>query len=204
MTPQPPESIPEETYADLVQATLAAIAKKGYADLRVRDIDAESTKSRQLINHHFNGKDELVTETLSVLIDAVKEEIDPSTDGDPAKKLNEEIDRALLGAGEEGEEFWTTTAALYELQSQAQHNPHHQEMFNEFLDLQVEQFSTIIQEGIDQGVFDNVDSHRMANTIEDLIIGATVKKIHLGRDDAPIETRKTINELVISKLHSKY
>lgn len=203
MTSHPPESIPEKTYADLVQATLAALAKKGYASLRVRDIDAESNKSRQLINHYFSGKDELVTETLSVLIEAVKEELDSSSNGNPAKKLNEEIDRALLGTGEEDEEFWTTTAALYELQAQAQHNPHHQKMFNELLDLQVNHFSTIIQGGINQGVFDEVDSHRMANTIDDLIVGATVKKIHLGRDDAPLETREMIDELVMSKLNPR-
>lgn len=203
MTSHPPESIPEETYADLVKATLAALAKEGYANLRVRDIDAESNKSRQLINHYFNGKDELITETLSVLIESVKEELDSHSNGDPTKKLNEEIDRALLGTGEEDEEFWTTTAALYELQSQARHNPHHQEMFNEFLELQVDHFSTIIQKGIDQGVFDEVDSHRVANAIDDLIIGATVKKIHLGRDDAPLETREMIDELVMSKLNPK-
>ena len=41
----------------------------------------------------------------------------------------------------------------------------------------------------------------MATAMDDLITGAHMKKIHLGQDDAPAETREMIDELVISRLN---
>lgn len=195
------ESIPEDTYEALIHATLIALYKNGYVNLRVRDIDAEFEKSRQLIHHYFAGKDELVTETLSYLVESIDGELDSTTDGDPATKLSEEIDRSLLGATQDNGEHVVVMTALYELQSQAQHNPHHQELFSRLTEKVIEHFRTIIQDGIDQGVFDDVDARQMATAIDDFITGAQMKQIHLGRDNAPSETRERINELVISRLN---
>ena len=134
MTAAKPDSIPEDTYEALIHATLVALSKTGYVNLRVRDIDAEFEKSRQLINHYFAGKDELVTETLSFLVEGAGTDFDSTTDSNPAKRLNDELDRALLGPDEEDEYFWMVATALYELQSQAQHNPRHQELFIQLTD----------------------------------------------------------------------
>ena len=195
------ESIPEDTYEALIHATLTALYKKGYVNLRVRDIDAEFEKSRQLIHHYFSGKDELVTETLSYLVEAIDDELDSTTEGDPAKKLNEEIDSSLLGSNQDNGDHLVVMTALYELQSQAQHNPHQQELFIRLADRLIDHFREIIQDGIDQGVFNDVDALQMATAIDNFITGAQMKKIHLGQDNAPSETREIINELVISRLN---
>lgn len=201
MTATKSESIPDDTYEALVQATLTALAKKGYVDLRVRDIDDEFEKSRQLINHYFAGKDELVTETLSFLVEYIDDNLDSTTDGNPTKKLNDEIDRALLEPKRDNKDAWAITTTLYELQSQAQHNPQHQELFISHTERYIEHFKEIIQDGIEQGVFDDVDARRMATAIDDFITGAQMKQIHLGQDDAPAETREMIDEFVISRLN---
>ena len=41
----------------------------------------------------------------------------------------------------------------------------------------------------------------MATALDDFITGAQMKKIHLGNDDAPAETREMIDELVIARLN---
>lgn len=159
------ESIPEDTYEALIHATLTALYKKGYVNLRVRDIDAEFEKSRQLIHHYFSGKDELVTETLSYLVESIEEELDNTTNGDPATKLSEEIDRSLLGSKQDNGEHLVVMTVLYELQSQAQHNPHHQELFSRLTENVIEHFRMIIQDGIDQDVFNDVDARQMATRV---------------------------------------
>ncbi|WP_121743739.1 TetR/AcrR family transcriptional regulator [Natronorubrum halophilum] len=201
MTATNSPSIPADTYEELIDATLIALSKKGYVNLRVRDIDAEFPKSRQLIHHYFDGKDELVTETLSVLVDHHSEELDSSVDDDPLTKLTSEIDRILLGTGVDEFDYWTFATALYEIMAQSHHNPDHQELINRLTDRSVDHFSAIMQEGIDQGVFDDVDTVRLAKVIDDLITGAQCKKIFLGNDDALLETREMIDRLVIAELN---
>ncbi|SDK45710.1 TetR/AcrR family transcriptional regulator [Natronorubrum texcoconense] len=198
-TPSPP-SIPDDTYEELVEATLLALSKTGYLDLRVRDIDAEFPKSRQLIHHYFDGKDELVTETLSVLVDQYSRELDSSPGDDPLAKLNDEIDRVLLGEAIADFDYWMFVTALYEIMAQSHHNRDHQVLINRLTDELVDHFHTIMQGGIDQGVFEDVDTLRLAKVLDDLITGAQSKKIFLGNDDALLETRAMIDRLVISQL----
>ncbi|GAB7019471.1 TetR/AcrR family transcriptional regulator [Halostagnicola bangensis] len=199
MTSSHSPSIPDDTYEELIEATVAALYKKGYANLGVRDIDAEFSKSRQLINHYFDGKDELITELLLYLLEFDEEPLEPSDD-DPVAKLNEDIDNILLGSNMNDDEFWMFMTVIYDIQSQAHHNPDHQELINQISDEYIDHLSEIIRGGIDRGVFTDVDPVRIARIIDGLITGAHIRKINLGQDEAPAETRETIDEILISRV----
>lgn len=200
MTSSHAPSIPDDTYEELIEATVAALYKKGYANLGVRDIDAEFSKSRQLINHYFDGKDELITELL-VYIHEFDEQPLESSDSDPVAKLNEDIDNILLGSNMDDEdEFWRFMTIVYDIQSQAHHNSDHQELINQISDEYIDHLSDIIQDGIDRGIFTEINPVRMARIIDDLITGAHIRKINLGQDEAPTEMRETIDEIVVSRV----
>lgn len=199
MTSSHAPSIPDDTYEELIEATVAALYKKGYANLGVRDIDAEFSKSRQLINHYFDGKDELITELL-VYIHEFDEQPLESSDSDPVAKLNEDIDNVLLGSGMDDDKFWTFMTVVYDIQSQAHHNSDHQELINQISDEYIDHLSDIIQDGIDRGIFTEINPVRMARIIDDLITGAHIRKINLGQDEAPTEMRETIDEIVVSRV----
>lgn len=200
MTATKSPSIPDDTYEDLIEATVAAVYKKGYAEVGVRDIDAEFSKSRQLINHYFDGKDELITELLLYILEFDDERVAPSIADDPLARLNREIDNILLGAHMDEFEFWTFMTVVYDIQSQAHHNSEHQALINEISAEYIEHLSEILQDGVEQGAFDDVDTVRIARLIDDLITGAHIRKINLGQDDAPAETRATIDQFVVSQL----
>ncbi|WP_247000516.1 TetR/AcrR family transcriptional regulator [Halosolutus gelatinilyticus] len=200
MTDTKPPSIPDETYEELIWATFVALSKNGYTNVRVRHIDDEFEKSRQLINHYFDGKDELITELLSFLIEYGDDHFDHDPDADPLTKLNHEIDLILLGSGMDEVDFWVFMTPIYEIMSQAHHNPDHQEQLDRLYTKFVERIRDIIQEGIDRGEFEEIDPVRTANFIDDLVTGAHVKKIFLGHDDAPAETRAMIDRIVIPQL----
>ncbi|AHG01133.1 hypothetical protein HALLA_17610 [Halostagnicola larsenii XH-48] len=200
MTSSHAPSIPDDTYEELIEATVAALYKKGYADLGVRDIDAEFSKSRQLINHYFDGKDELITELLLYLLEFDERPLE-SPDSDPVSKLNEDIDNILLGSNmDDDDEFWRFMTIIYDIQSQAHHNSDHRELINQISDEYIDHLSEIIRDGIDQGVFTDVDPVRMARIIDDLITGTHIRKINLGQDEAPAEMRETIDDIVISRV----
>lgn len=52
----------------------------------------------------------------------------------------------------------------------------------------------------EQGVFREVDAARMGQLITDVIRAARGRKLSLGHDDAPEETRKAIDEFVLDPL----
>lgn len=200
MTSTRSPSIPDDTYEELIEATVTAVYKHGYADMGVRDIDAEFSKSRQLINHYFDGKDELITELLLYILDYDDERSIASEDADPLTKLNWEIDDVLLGVHMDDDEFWALMTVVYEIQSQAHHNPDHRTLINQISDEFIECLEEILQDGIERDVFRDVDTERTARIIDDLITGAHIRKINLGQERAPAETRETIDRFVISQL----
>jgi AcrR family transcriptional regulator len=71
--------LPYDRRKTLIDATLACLAREGTAGLSIRKISAEAGISIGLINHHYNGKDELVGaayEAFSLgLLDATRERI---------------------------------------------------------------------------------------------------------------------------------
>lgn len=192
-------SIPDDTYEELIGATIAAVYENGYAELGVRDIDAEFGKSRQLINHYFDGKDELITELLLYILEYDDGQWTESESDDPLARLNQLIDNVLLGSHMDDAEFWVFMTVVYEVQAHSHHNSTHQELITEIADDFVEHLSELVRDGIEQGVFADVDPVRVARAIDDLITGAHVRKINLGQDDAPAETRETIDQFVVSE-----
>lgn len=193
-------SIPEETYESLIEATLIALIKHGYSDLTVRDIDDEWEKSRQLINYYFDGKDELLTTVLIDLIGTAEEALDPPSDDDPLSKLNNVLDTLLLEPTNEEIRYWEFLTAIYEMQAQAHRQPAYQEIFNKITDEAIEHLSEIISDGINEGVFRSVDPVAAASLTDTIVTGAHIKKVHLGRDDAPKRARKTIDEFIVTQL----
>ncbi len=60
---------PENRRHSLIQATMRAIAKFGYAGTTIATICAEAKISRGLINHHFQSKEELIHQSYKTLCD---------------------------------------------------------------------------------------------------------------------------------------
>ncbi|WP_323174132.1 TetR family transcriptional regulator [Natrialba sp. PRR66] len=200
MTSTPSNSIPDDTYEELIQATIAALSKHGYAQVGVRDIDEEFSKSRQLINHYFDGKNDLITELLLYLIESNDGEWATSADDDPLSRLNQTVDETLLGTQTDDSRFWPVVSAMYEIQSQAHYHQEHQELINQTDARFINHISKILEDGIEQGVFNDVDTERVARIIDDLITGSHIRKICLGQDDAPVDTRESIDRFIVSQL----
>lgn len=200
MTSTRSPSIPDDTYEELIEATVAAVYKHGYAEVGVRDIGAEFSKSRQLINHYFDGKDELITELLQYILDYADEPSIPADDGDPLARLNQEINDVLLGEHMNDDEFWVIMTIIYDIYAQAHHNPDHRNLINQISDEYVECLEGILRDGIERGVFRDIDTERTARIIDDLITATHLRKITLGHEEAPAETRETIDRFVIPQL----
>ncbi len=200
MTSTPKPKIPEDTYQALMEATFRALCKHGYTGLRVRDIDEEFEKSRQLINHYYDGKDDLIEAVLKYLLAEYERGITVGEDADPEAQLERYIQRFLHGQDIDGFDHWKFITALIELRSQAQHHPRHQEYLTENYRQLIETLAEIIEAGIEKGVFREVDAEQFARTITDIIDSARTRKVCLGDDQALTNGRETLDTLILPQL----
>ncbi|MCD2200286.1 TetR/AcrR family transcriptional regulator [Halobacterium sp. KA-4] len=191
---------PNDTREEIMEATFRALSEHGYKDLRVRDIGEEMELSRQVIHYHFDGKYDLLSSFLEYIIDQYEGSVEVADDMDPRSELDARIDQCLFGP--EFDEFthWDRMKVYHELYAHAQNDDEHRELFEEHYARLRGSIVDVIEDGIEQGVFRDVNAERMGQLITDVIHAARERRISLGHDDAPEEARAAIDEFVLDSL----
>ncbi len=80
---------------DLIRATIASVARRGYHDSTVQTICEEAGLSRGLIGHYFKGKDDLLLEAFRFLVRQLRQESRRAMNAvgaDPLKRLLAVVD----------------------------------------------------------------------------------------------------------------
>ncbi|MCG1003784.1 MULTISPECIES: TetR/AcrR family transcriptional regulator [Halobacterium] len=189
-----------DTREEIMEATFRALSEHGYKDVRVRDIGAEMELSRQVIHYHFDGKYDLLSSFLKYVIDQYEGSVEVAEDMDPRSELDARIDQCLFGP--EFEEFthWDRMKVYHELYAHARNDDEHRELFEEHYARLRGSIVAVIEDGIKQGVFREVNAERMGQLITDVIHAARERRISLGHEDAPAEARAAIDEFVLDSL----
>ncbi|AHF98739.1 AcrR family transcriptional regulator [Halostagnicola larsenii XH-48] len=190
----------KDTEAVIMEATFRALSKHGYSDLRMRDIGEEMELTRQVIHYHYDGKYDLLSSFLEYVIDQYEGSVEVEADADLRTELDARIDQCLFGP-EFGEfTHWDRMKVYHELYAQAQNDDQHREIFNEHYERLRGSVVEVIEEGIEQGVFRDVDARQMGQLITDVIHAARGRRISLGHEDAPEQARRAIDEFVLDSL----
>lgn len=79
----------------------------------------------------------------------------------------------------------------------AQNNERHREIFDEHYGRTRESITEVVEDGIEQGVFRAAGAERMGQMITDLIHAARSRTLSLGREDAPEQTWRSIDEFIL-------
>ncbi|SEW13035.1 TetR/AcrR family transcriptional regulator [Halobacterium jilantaiense] len=189
-----------DTREVIMEATFRALSEHGYKDLRVRDIGEEMELSRQLIHYHFDGKYDLLSSFLAYVIDQYEGSVEVDADTDPRTELDARIDQCLFGPGFEEFSHWDRMKVYHELYAHAQNDEEHRQLFDEHYDRLRGSIVAVIEEGIEAGVFRDVDAELMGQLITDVIHAGRERRISLGHEDAPEEARDAIDEFVLDSL----
>ncbi|OYR72091.1 TetR/AcrR family transcriptional regulator [Halorubrum ezzemoulense] len=190
----------KDTKEVIMEATFRALSKHGYKDLRMRDIGEELDLTRQVIHYHFDGKYDLMSSFLEHTIDQYEGSLVVEGDEDPRTELRARVDQCLFGPEFEDFSHWDRIKVYHELYTQAQNDAEHREVFNEHYERVRGNIVEVVEEGIDEGVFRDVDPERMSQLVTDVIHAARGRRISLGHDDAPEETREAIDEFIFESL----
>ncbi|CDK40062.1 TetR/AcrR family transcriptional regulator [Halorubrum sp. AJ67] len=190
----------KDTKEVIMEATFRALSKHGYKDLRMRDIGEEMDLTRQVIHYHFDGKYDLMSSFLEHIIDQYEGSVVVDGDADPRTELRARVDQCLFGPEFEEFSHWDRMKVYHELYTQAQNDGDHREIFNEHYERIRGSIVEVVEEGIEEGVFRDVDAERMGQLVTDVIHAARGRRISLGHEDAPEEARKAIDEFILESL----
>ena len=186
------------TRVALMKATYEALSEHGYADLTIERIGEEFEKSVSLVYHHYDSKDALLVDFLEFILDRFEADVAFDERDDARARLRALFDRVLSASIDD--ERRALMGAITELRAQAPHNEAFREQFARSDRFFHARIAAIIEAGIDQGVFRDVDPDRTAELLLTTINGAMIGRVTTA-EEAPIRAvRAELDEYVRLRL----
>jgi AcrR family transcriptional regulator len=193
---------PDDTEAALMAATYRALCEHGYADLTIQKIGEEFEKSTSLLYHHYDGKDELLVAFLGYMLDRFEDDVPFEDVADPWQALRDVLDHVL--APEMDDERQELTSAMIELRAQAAHDPAYCEAFSRHDRFFRDRLAAVVRDGIDRGVFREVDPDRVAALLQTTFNGAMMQRVTTDPEDGGVpvaDVRGELEAVLEDRLH---
>ncbi|ELZ49608.1 transcription regulator [Halorubrum coriense DSM 10284] len=198
MAPDAPERDWSAAEAEIMEATYRALLEHGYAGLSISRIAAELGKSKAAIYYHYDAKDDLLAAFLEFAVDRFEETVATETGDEPTADLEHVVEKLLpLRPDEEQRQL---QAVLVGLRSQAVTNEVFREQFTRIDDRLAATIREIVERGIDEGAFRDVDPSRVAEHILATVNGAMYARATTDRGSAAAATRVSVASYVDSEL----
>lgn len=185
-----------ETKQQIMEATFEALLQNGYSELSIQEIADRFDKSKSLLYHHYNGKDELLLEFLEKLL----EEFEGDICGCENRNHREELEKIVMLPFELSEDERKFAEAITELRSNAIHDQRYRERFDRFDQLVSEEIEETIAAGIQENELQNVNEERFAQLFTTLITGTLFRSQTTSNDLE--ESRRMIEEVLEEELFS--
>ncbi|WP_222914743.1 TetR/AcrR family transcriptional regulator [Natrinema sp. SYSU A 869] len=173
---------PGGTRGAIMSATYTALCKHGYSDLTTQRIGDEFSKSKSLLYHHYDSKDDLLLDFLEFMLDQTEEQIPAYGEGGADDHIEEIVDQTFgFGNTATTTEF---TQAVVELRSQAAHDDDYREYFTRSDQFVRKHVAHTIRSGIEQGVFQEVDPQQTAALFQTVLVGTM--QLRVTNDDKDV------------------
>jgi len=183
---------------EIMEATYRALLNHGYADLSISRIADELDKSKAAIYYHYDTKDDLLVAFLEFAVDRFEETIDTETGNEPAADLEHVIEKLLpLHPDEEQRQL---QAVLVGLRSQAVTNGVFREQFTQIDERLAATIRGIVDHGIEEDTFRDVDPSRVAEHILATVNGAMYGRVTTDRKSAAAAARVSLASYIDSEL----
>lgn len=186
-----------------MEAAYRALCAHGYDDLTMRDIADEFEKSRGLIHYHYDTKADLLAAVFEWMVDRYEERVLAEVDAedDPRQALEAFVDVAIYGPDDPAFDHWAFFAALIEFRSRAHRDERIRAALQGSYDRAVGILETILDAGIEQGAFREVDAEAAAHFLFLATDAIRVRRITEGCDGALAQGRTALDQLVLEPLY---
>ncbi|NGM69534.1 TetR/AcrR family transcriptional regulator [Natronolimnobius sp. AArcel1] len=171
MTEHPFEDV-SGTREEILEATFRSLREYGYSELTVDKIGSNFAKSKSLIYHHYDGKDELVLECLEYLLETYEGAV-TDIDDDPRGCLETVLEYVFAVDSADRQE---RAATLFELRAQAVHDEAYRDHFTRSDQQFEDTLAGIIHAGIEDGEFQACNPDAVATTLVAIMTGTSLRR----------------------------
>ncbi|AEH36058.1 TetR/AcrR family transcriptional regulator [Halopiger xanaduensis] len=189
----------DDTHAQMMEATYEALRKHGYSELTIQRIGDEFPKSKSLIYQHYDSKDELLVAFLEYLLEQFEADLPIDAEFDDAQEHLETLIEYAL-PDEFDDDHLDFAGAIEALRGQAPHDETYQEQFAAADEFYRRLTAEVIRDGIEQGVFRDVDPERAAAFIVTTVHGARNQRVTADTDDPVRAARQELEAYVRTRL----
>ena len=191
---------PDRSSADpddaIMRATYRALCEHGYADLTVQRIAEEYGKSTAAIHYHYETKEELLAAFLDYLLDRFVASVHEVETTDPDQRLELLLDQLLV----DPEDHSDLLVAMLEMRSQAPYQAAFAERFEQNDEYIRYMLRTVIDHGINEGVFADADAEHVARALLTIVDGARTRAVVLDEEESLATARRAADEYVTAVL----
>jgi len=181
---------------EIMRATYRALREHGYADLTIKRIAAEYGKSTAAVHYHYDTKGELLAAFLDYILNRFVAAIREVETTDPEQRLTVLLDKLLVAPQENPD----LSVALLEMRSQAPYNEAFAERFRQNDEYVRYLVKAVINHGIDEGVFADVDADRVTRSLMTIVEGARTRSVVFDDVGEYDRARTTAEEYVDATL----
>lgn len=173
---------PDDTRGEMMRATYRALCTHGYADLTIERIGEEFPKSKSLIYHHYEGKDDLLVDFLAFMLDRFEATM-PFEDASGADEHLESILDYVFATPlpDSRREF---VSAMLELRAQATHDEAYRAHFTRHDRFVADRVGEVVACGVEDGTFRAVDPDAVASFLLATFNGSMLRRVTSEDDDA--------------------
>ena len=163
---------------EIMDGVYRALCTHGYAGLTMQDIADECSKSKSLLHYHYDTKEDLLVAFLDRVISDFERRVTEAAGDSPAERLVAFVGWFVFEPADTDRESYHI--ALLELRSQGPFNRRIREQLRRSDRLLRGTVAEILSDGIDAGVFRDVDVDETAALLVATLDGARTRQITLG------------------------
>ena len=180
------QPFPEEmdTQELLMEAAVRVLEEEGMSGLTLRNVAAKADKNRGLLHYYFESKHDLLVSLLDHILEGTERLIGIDETDKPTAQLSTALRFHAYGPGgldEAGRHYYS---AILQLQALAVNDPAIRERFARNHQFVVDLIAEIIEDGISEGDFREVNAHELAIYFATLTDGARHYDLATGGTEA--------------------
>ncbi|MFB6150420.1 MAG: TetR/AcrR family transcriptional regulator [Haloarculaceae archaeon] len=183
---------------EIMEATYRALLEHGYAGLSISRIADELDKSKASLYYHYDSKDDLLVAFLDFAADQFEAMVGTEIGDDPNEDLEHVVEKLLpLRPAEEQRKL---QSVLVELRSQAVTDDAFRAGFTRIDERIAATIREIVDRGVEEGTFRDVDPARVAEHVLATVNGAMYGRATTDREDAAAAARVSLSSYLDAEL----
>lgn len=187
--------------SQLTKATYRVVGRKGYYNFTIRDIAREAGLSAGLVHYYFKDKQDLLLNLLREMNSNLKYFLNKALSelDNPVDKLLAFCDQAFDLVQKEKDYFYV----LIDFWTQINHNPRIKQANIKLFQSYREECAAILREGVEKGVFIEMDIPFTATVIISLIQGTIIQYVIDNAAFNYAEYTKRIKDQIITMIKKR-